>query len=129
MIERLVSTVRMWTHVSVMWIEAVINMAVEVAGAVEPRASSGEHATAEPLGPVVSVWGAAVWSEIVVAIGANRFCSDIDRDLSGCRARNAQQSSNQGRKGNEFPAGHVSSSFRRKATQVPTLRRLEETGI
>jgi hypothetical protein len=96
-IKGLVSTVRMWTFVAVMWIETVINVAVEVVGTMEPRAGSDEHAAAEPLGPVVPVWRAAVWGEIVVAIRATRFCSDIDRDLRRCRARNAQQSRNQGR--------------------------------
>jgi hypothetical protein len=106
-IKGLVSTVRMWTSVAVMWIEAVINVAVEVVGAVEPRAGSDEYAAVEPLGPVVPVWGAVVWSDIVVAIWANRFWSDIDRDLGWCRARNAQRSRNQGRKGKKFPIAHV----------------------
>src|SRR5713101_6685340 len=69
-IKGLVSTVRMWTSIAVMWIETVINVAVEVVGAVEPRACSDEHAAAEPLGPVVPVWRAVVWGEIVVAIRA-----------------------------------------------------------
>jgi hypothetical protein len=99
--------VRMWTHIAVMWIETVINVAVEVVGAMEPRAGSDEHAAAEPLGPVIPVWRAVVRGHIVVAIWANRFCSDIDRDLSGCRARNAKQSGDQGRKGKEFPTAHV----------------------
>jgi hypothetical protein len=106
-IEGLVSTLRMWTNVAVMWIEAVINVAVEVVGAVEPRAGSDEHTAGEPLGPIVSVWGAVVWGRVVVAIRAHRLCSDIDGDLCTCRARNAQQSGNQGRKGKEFPIAHV----------------------
>jgi hypothetical protein len=89
-----------------MWIEAVINVALEIVSPVEPRAGSDEHAAAEPLGPVVPVWGAVVWSEIVVAIRANRFGSDIDSDLSPCGARNAQQSRDQDRKGKEFRMGH-----------------------
>src|SRR5713226_7244702 len=105
-IKGLVSMVRMWTMVAVMWIETVINVAVEVVGTVEPRAGSDEHAAVEPLGPVVPVWRAAVWFEIVVAIRATRFCSDIDRDLRRCRARNAQQSRNQGSKGKKFPIEH-----------------------
>jgi hypothetical protein len=52
-IEGFVSPVRMWTNVAVMPIEAVINVAVEVGGTLEPRARSDEHASAEPLG---SVW-------------------------------------------------------------------------
>jgi hypothetical protein len=55
-IKGLVSTIRMWTSVALMWIEAVINVAVEVVGTVEPRAGSDEHAAAEPLRPIVSVW-------------------------------------------------------------------------
>jgi hypothetical protein len=37
-IKGLVSTVWMWTSVAVMWIEAVIHVALEVVGAMEPRA-------------------------------------------------------------------------------------------
>jgi hypothetical protein len=107
-IKGLLSTVRMWTTVAVMWVETVIHVAVEVVSTVEPRAGSDEHAAAEPLGPVVPVWRAAVWGVIVVAIRASRFCSDIDRDLRRCRARNAQQSRNQGRKGKIFPITHKS---------------------
>src|SRR5882762_10889268 len=58
-IEGLISTRRMWTSVAMMWIEAVIHVAVEVVGAVEPRAGSDEHAAVEPLGSVVPVWRAA----------------------------------------------------------------------
>ena len=101
-IKGLVSTLRMWTSVAVMRIETVVNVAIEVVGAVEPRASSDEHAAAEPLGPVVPVWRAVVWSEIVVTIRASRFYSHIDRDLRRCRARNAQQSHNQGWKCKKF---------------------------
>jgi hypothetical protein len=89
-----------------MWIEAVINVAVEVVGAVEPGAGSDEDTAGEPLGSVVPVWGAVVWSQVVVAIRANRLCSEINGHLSGCRARNAQQSANQGRKGKKFPITH-----------------------
>jgi hypothetical protein len=105
-IKGLVSTLRMWTSVAVMRIETVINVAVEVAGAVEPRARSDEYAAGEPLGPVVPVWRAVVWGEIVVAIRTGRFCSDIDRDLRRRRARNAQQSHNQGWKCKKFPIAH-----------------------
>jgi hypothetical protein len=56
-IKGFISTVRMWTSVAVMRIETVINVALEVVGAVEQRAGSDENATAEPLGPVVPVWG------------------------------------------------------------------------
>jgi hypothetical protein len=106
-IEGLFSTFRMWTNVAVMWIEAVINVTVEVVGAVEPRTGTDEHATAEPLGPVVPVGGAVVWGEVVVAIRASRLCSDIHGDLSGCRAWDAEQSGTQDSKGKQFPIAHV----------------------
>src|SRR5467141_312364 len=96
------SMVGMWTMVAVMWIETVIHVAVEVVSTVEPRAGSDEHAAVEPLGPVVPVWRAVVWGEIVVTIRASRFYSDIDRDLRRCRARNAQQSHDQGWKCKKF---------------------------
>jgi hypothetical protein len=101
-IKGLLSTVRMWTNVAVLRIEAVINVAVEVVGTVEPRAGSDEHAAAEPLGPIVTVWGAVVWRVVVVAIRACRFGADVDRDLRGCRARNAGQSGEQNSEGKNF---------------------------
>ena len=101
-IKGLFSTLRMWTTVAVMWIEPVINVAAEVVGAVEPRAGSDEHAAVKPLGTVVPVWGAVVWGGVVVAIRASGLCSDIDGDLSGCRARDAQQTGNQDGKGKDF---------------------------
>jgi hypothetical protein len=92
-IERLFSTLRMWTNVAVMWIEAVINVAAEIVGAVEPRAGSDEHAAVE-------------WGEVVKAIRADRLWPNIDGDLGGCSARDAQQSSSQCGKGKDFPIAH-----------------------
>jgi hypothetical protein len=88
-IEGLISTHRMWTSVAVMRIESVINVAAEIVRAVEPRAGSDEHATVEPLGPVVPIGGAVIWGEVVKAIRANRLWSDIDGDLGRCRPRHA----------------------------------------
>jgi hypothetical protein len=64
MIEGFVSTFRVWTNVAVMWIKAVINVAVEVVRTVEPRACSDEHTAREPLRPIVSVRGAIVSSSL-----------------------------------------------------------------
>src|SRR5258708_6338228 len=101
-VEGLLSTRGMWTHVAVMWIVAVINVAAEVVGAVEPRAGSDEHAVVEPPGPVVPIWGAVVWRVVVVTIRAIRRSPDTDGDRSECRARDAQQSGDQGRKSKDF---------------------------
>jgi hypothetical protein len=107
MIEGLVSMFRMRTNVAVTRVEAVINVTVEVVSSVEPRASSDENTASEPLGPIVSVRGTIVWSEVVVAVGAHRLWSDIDGDLCACRVRNAQQSGNQDRDGKKVPKVHV----------------------
>jgi len=106
-IEGLVSAFRVWASIAVMGIEAVINVTVEVMSSVEPRAGSDEHTAGEPLGPIVSVRGAIVRGDVVVAVRATRLWSDTDGDLCGCRARNAQQSRNESRKGKEFPIVHV----------------------
>ena len=105
-IEGRLSTLRLWTNVAVMWIEAVINVTAKVVGAVKPGAGSDEDSSAEPLGPVVPVWGAVVWGIVEVTIRANRRCSDIDGNLSGCRARDAQQNSSESEKGKGFPMVH-----------------------
>jgi hypothetical protein len=107
MIEGLISTFRMRTSIAVMRVEAIINVAVEVMPTMEPGAGSDEHAAVEPLGPVVTVRSAVVWREVVVAIRARRCWSDIDRDLRGCRARNAQHSGNQDGKNKKLPIAHV----------------------
>jgi hypothetical protein len=119
-IEGPLSRLRMWTTVAVLWIEPVINVAAEVVGAVEPRAGSDEHAAREPLGTVVPIWGAVVWGRVVVAIRASRLCSDIDGDLSGCRARDDQRTGNQdGSK--DFRITHKFLLTWRSATEMPKL--------
>src|SRR5260370_15837263 len=105
-IEGLISTRRMWTFVAVMWIEAVINVAAELVGAVEPRAGSDEHAVVEPLGPVVPAWGAVVCREVVEPIRPNPLWPDIDRDPGGLRRQDAQQCGNPSLKGQHFPIWH-----------------------
>lgn len=89
MIEGLISSLRMWTGIAVMWIKAVINVAIEIVGTVEPRARSDEYTAVEPFWTVIPIWGAVVWGDVVVAVRATRLGSDIDRDLGGCRARHA----------------------------------------
>jgi hypothetical protein len=126
-IEGPLSTLRMWTNVAVTWIEAVINVAAEIARAMEPRAGSDEHAVGEPLGTIVSIWSAVVWGELIVAIRTNRLWSDIDGDLGGCRARHDQRSGNQGGKSKNFPIAHKFLLIWRNATQMPKLQRLEES--
>src|SRR5258708_426855 len=47
-IEGFVSTSRKWTTVAMMWIEAVIHVAVEVVGAMEPGSGSNKDTAGEP---------------------------------------------------------------------------------
>jgi hypothetical protein len=105
-IEGLISTSRKWTMVAVMWIEVVINIAVEVVGAVEPWAGSDEDTAAKPLGAVLPVWSAVVRGVVEVAIRTSRRCSDIDRDLGWCKAWDAQQGCNGDWNGKKFPIVH-----------------------
>src|SRR5258706_16442270 len=101
-IEGFVPTSRNWTTVAMMWIEAVINVAVKACGAVKPGTGSDEDTAAEPLGAVVPVWSAAVRGIVEVAIRAHRRCSDTDGDLGGGRTRGAQTSGKQDGKGKEI---------------------------
>src|ERR1700729_2078370 len=75
--------------VAMLWIEAVVYMAMEVIGTVKPRAGADEDATGEPLGAVIAIRGAGVWRVIVVAVWALRRYANVDADLGssllGCR--------------------------------------------
>src|ERR1035438_3345835 len=74
-----------WAFVTLLRIEAVVYLAVEVGWTVEPFAGSDEDAAGEPLRAIVAVWSAAIWSYIVVTIRAVRGCANRDVDLSLCR--------------------------------------------
>ena len=88
-IEGPISTRRKWTMVAVMWIKAVINVAVKALWTMKPGTGSDEDTAGKPLRAVVPVWSAAVRGVVEVPIRANGRHSDIDRDLGGCRACNA----------------------------------------
>jgi hypothetical protein len=105
-IKGLVSMLRVGTLVAVVWIETVINVALEVVGAVEPGADSDEHAAVKPLRPVIPIRRAIVGFEIVVAVRALRFYADIDGDLRRWGDRNAQQSCKQGSNDKKYPIAH-----------------------
>ena len=58
----LLSARRHRSSVAMMRVKPIIHMAGEVVRAVEPGASSNKHAASKPIGPVVAVWRAVVWS-------------------------------------------------------------------
>jgi hypothetical protein len=85
-VEGLITMLRKGTVVAVLWVEAVVHMAVEAMRAMEPGASSDKDTTAEPLRPIVAVWGAVVWGVVEVAVRTDRRYPDIDIDRSRYRA-------------------------------------------
>jgi hypothetical protein len=94
-IEGLVSMLRNWTAVSVVWIEAVVHVAVKACGAMEPGAGSDEDTAGEPLGSVVPVGSAAVRRIVEIPIRARRRYPDINGDACRCRSRDTQHSDGQ----------------------------------
>jgi hypothetical protein len=94
-VEGSVSMLREWAAVAVLGVEAVVHVAVEVVGAMEPRAGSGKETAAEPLRPIVSVWGAVLRRIVEVAIRASRRYPDIDGDPCRCRSWDTQHSGGQ----------------------------------
>ena len=77
----LISTRRHRSSVTVMRVKPVIDMAGEVFWPVEPAASSNKHAANKPIGPIVAVRRAVVWSVREIPIGANGRHSNADGDL------------------------------------------------
>ena len=68
---------RVIAAVSVMRIEAIVYMAVEIVGAAVPGAGSDEDAVVEPLRSVVAVRSATIRRVVVIPIGTSRFRSDV----------------------------------------------------
>jgi hypothetical protein len=94
-IEGLVSMLREWTAIAVMWIKAVIYVAVEASRAMKPRAGSNKDTAGEPLRPIVSIGGAAVRRIVEVAIWASRRYSNIDGDPCRCSSWETKRSGGQ----------------------------------
>jgi hypothetical protein len=65
-------------------IETVIYMAAKVFIAVKPRAGTDEDTAGEPFRTVVAVGSTGVRSEVVVAVRARGFGTDLDANLSLC---------------------------------------------
>ena len=71
-IERLFAAARHRSSVAVAGIIAVVDMAVEVAGAAEPAAGADEHAAVEPARTVIAVRGTGIGVILVIAPRAIR---------------------------------------------------------
>jgi hypothetical protein len=76
------------TVVSVMWVEAVVNVAVEAAMAVEPWTSSKKYPAGKPIRPIVAIGRTVIRRIVKIPIRAHWSDSDTDRNLRwrlGCR--------------------------------------------
>jgi hypothetical protein len=79
-----IATVRYRASITTVDIETVIYMAVKVIRAVKPRASTDEDTAGEPFRTVVAVGSTGVRSEVVVAVRACGFGTEVDVNLSLC---------------------------------------------
>jgi hypothetical protein len=70
--------------IAVVWIEGVVYVALEVIGAMKPRANADENAAIEPFRAVIAVGNAVIGGVVIVTIGTIRGDSDFDHDLSLC---------------------------------------------
>ena len=98
--------------VAVARVIAVIDMAVEVAGAVVPMAGPDKNSVHKPIGPVVAVRRAVVGSVVEVAIGADRLRTEGDGDLGWRYARRAKQRNGEGCESEGFELEHDLSLIR-----------------
>jgi hypothetical protein len=80
----MVAVVGIWAVVAIIGMVVIVDMAVEVFGAVIPRAGTDKDAAAEPLWTVVAVGSAAVGGGVVVAVGTVGRDTDGDADLRVC---------------------------------------------
>jgi hypothetical protein len=84
-VERNGAAFRHRTVVAVVWVVAVIYVAVEAVRAMEPWAGTDEDTTGEPVRAVVAIGGAVVGRIVVVAIRADWGRAEVytDGDLRG----------------------------------------------
>ena len=105
-VELLFAAARKRSAVTMMGIEAVVDMAVKAVRAVEPAASSNKHPVHKPIGPVVAVGCAVIWSVVEVPIGADGLDSEGDGDLGWRYARTTEQGSCERCEGKGFDFEH-----------------------
>jgi hypothetical protein len=77
-VEPLVAMLGHWSVIAVTGIVAVIDVAVETVGTVEPGTGADEESPGEPIRAVVAVRRAIIRCVIKISIGTDRRDSDID---------------------------------------------------
>jgi hypothetical protein len=90
-VERLRTALRQRSMVALVRVVAVVDVAVEAAGAVKPRAGSNKHPASKPIGPIVAIRSAVIWLIVEVPIRAPRRHSDADGNLRRPQGYTAEQ--------------------------------------
>jgi len=83
-VELLIAAPGQWSVITVTRIEAVIDVAVETAVAMEPGTGSDEDAVIEPVRPIVAIGRAVIRSIVKVSVRAHWGYSDADADGDLC---------------------------------------------
>jgi hypothetical protein len=99
------------TRVTMMRVEAVIDVTVKAVMAMEPGTSSDKDSADEPIRPVVAIGGAAIGLVVEVAVRANGRRPDADGDLSPRCGDTAHECNREGGISKRLPWGHSSSSI------------------
>jgi hypothetical protein len=73
-----------WALVTVLRVEPIIDVALEVACAMKPRTSADEAIPVKPFRTIVAGGCTVIWGDVVVAIRTFRGYPDFDADLSLC---------------------------------------------
>jgi hypothetical protein len=89
--ESLFPTLRHRSMVSVMRIEAVVDVAIEPVGSMKPWSSPDEQSATEPIRSIVAVGSAVIRRIVEVAVRAHGRYSDANGNLGGCNAAWAHQ--------------------------------------
>ena len=90
-VELPLTTRRERSVVTVMRVIAVVDVSVEAVGAMKPGAGSNKHAAQKPVGSVVAVGGAVIWSVVKVPIRAHGRNANVDGNLGTATGGAAQQ--------------------------------------
>jgi hypothetical protein len=77
----LLAAVRHCALIAVIWMEGIIDVAMEAFGAMKPRTSAYKDAAREPLRTVISGGRTAIRSGVVVAVRTFRCNTKADADL------------------------------------------------
>jgi hypothetical protein len=111
-VERPFAACRQGSVISIVWVKAVVDVAVEAMMAVEPWSSSKKHSADKPVGPIVAVRSAVERSIVEVSVGADGLHSNADGDLCRPQGGTAEQCNREGRESENFSVRHSLSLLR-----------------